>query len=168
MKGRQFLVMEYGERGSLKDFLQKYSQPVADDPESPNIPQLTKFAQQIAKGMAYLASKRVVNSGLASRNVVLSELLVAKVIDFGLTRKAEFYYPMRNSSHVPLKWMAPGSVCEKLFTTKSDVWSLGVLRGELLSLGEMPAFNITNDEFLRALRNGMVCKTEFDKANEDS
>lgn len=53
------MVMEYGARGSLKNFLQKHSQLLAHHPKSFNIQQLKKFALQIAKGMAYLVSKGV-------------------------------------------------------------------------------------------------------------
>nr|CUU98474.1 hypothetical transcript [Hymenolepis microstoma] len=110
--------------------------------------------------MAYLASKRVVHRDLAARNVVLSEhYTIAKVTDFGLTRKAEFCYRMRNSGRVSLKGMALKSVCEKILTTKSDVSSFGVVLRELLSSGETPTTNIPNDEFLKVLRNGMMCMT---------
>ncbi|VDL54560.1 unnamed protein product [Hymenolepis diminuta] len=58
-KGRPVMVMEYGARGSLKNFLQKHSQLLAHHPKSLNIQQLKKFALQIAKGMVYLVSKGV-------------------------------------------------------------------------------------------------------------
>nr|CDS25347.1 tyrosine protein kinase HCK [Hymenolepis microstoma] len=169
--GRPIMIMEYGAEGSLKNVLQKYSQVLADHLKSPDIPQLGKFAQQVAKGMAYLASKGVVHRDLAARNVIISEHLIAKVADFGLTRKAEFYYRMQKSGRVPLKWMAPESICQKLFTTKSDVWSFGVLLWELFSLGEMPASNLPNGEFFKALRSGVSVYTKpkyaDDKLYED-
>ncbi|VUZ41437.1 unnamed protein product [Hymenolepis diminuta] len=67
---------------------------------------------------------------------------------------------MQKSGRVPLKWMAPESVCQKLFTSKSDVWSFGVLLWELFSLGETPASDIPNGEFLKALSNGVSLYTK--------
>ena len=48
---------------------------------------LMQWAEQIANGMAYLAEKSVVHADLATRNVLLTENKVAKVSDFGLSKK---------------------------------------------------------------------------------
>ncbi|VDO04624.1 unnamed protein product [Rodentolepis nana] len=160
MKGHPVMVMEYAEEGSLKNYLQKYRHHLADQSRFPTMRQLGKFGQQVAKGMVYLASKGLVHRDLAARNVVITDDLIAKVADFGLTRKAEFYYRMHRNGRVPLKWMAPESVCQKLFTTKSDVWSFGVLLWELFSLGETPAANMSTGEFLKALSSGVSVYTK--------
>ncbi|KAM7543126.1 hypothetical protein Aperf_G00000006859 [Anoplocephala perfoliata] len=154
--GRPVIVMEYAAKGSLANYLHKNHQSLATQSRSLTVSCFFRFAQQIANGMAYLASKGIVHRDLATRNVVLSKNWVAKVADFGLTRKVEFYYRMHGSGPVPLKWMAPESVFQKLFTSKSDVWSFGVLLWELFSLGESPASDVTNSDFLRALRKGQL------------
>lgn len=47
---------------------------------------LVCWAFQIAKGMDYLASQRVLHSDLAARNVLLCDDNVVKICDFGLAR----------------------------------------------------------------------------------
>ena len=49
--------------------------------------------------------------------------LEIKVADFGLSRSMEGkgYYRMGTVVRLPVKWMAPESLVDQVFTTKSDV-----------------------------------------------
>lgn len=62
--------------------------------------------------------------------------------DFGLARGVldKEYYSVRQHRHarLPVKWMALESLQTYRFTTKSDVWSFGVLLWELLTRGAPP------------------------------
>ena len=55
---------------------------------------------------------------------------------------------------LPLKWMALESIQDQVFTTKSDVWSFGVVVWEVFSYGRAPFGNLTAVEVGRALESG--------------
>lgn len=81
---------------------------------------------------------------LAARNCLLSRddenNFSVKISDFGLAREvnSKDYYKMGGSKMLPIRWMAPETLISNVFTTKSDVWSFGILMGEILTSGERP------------------------------
>jgi serine/threonine protein kinase len=88
--------------------------------------QLVKFGYQIAIGMEYVSKQGIVHRDLATRNCMLTWDMNIKVSDFGLARMLEEgkdYYRMGQGSALPIRWMAPESIADLLFTTESDVVS---------------------------------------------
>ncbi|RUS88306.1 hypothetical protein EGW08_003944, partial [Elysia chlorotica] len=115
------------------------------------------WAFQVARGMEFLAARKYIHRDLAARNVLLSEDNIVKICDFGLAKDLyqDQEYFKKGDGPVPVKWMALESFTHRIYTTKSDVWSYGILLWELFSLGGNPYPGVEiNEKFIGLLKSG--------------
>ncbi|EGW08125.1 Tyrosine-protein kinase receptor Tie-1 [Cricetulus griseus] len=155
-RGYLYIAIEYAPYGNLLDFLRK-SRVLETDPafarehgtaSTLSSRQLLRFASDAANGMQYLSEKQFIHRDLAARNVLVGENLASKIADFGLSRGEEVY------GRLPVRWMAIESLNYSVYTTKSDVWSFGVLLWEIVSLGGTPYCGMTCAELYEKLPQG--------------
>ncbi|CTQ87067.1 receptor protein-tyrosine kinase [Caenorhabditis elegans] len=178
--GPLYVVVELCKHGNLRDFLRahrpkeekakKSSQELTDylEPRKasdkddieliPNLTQrhLVQFAWQVAQGMNFLASKKIIHRDLAARNVLVGDGHVLKISDFGLSRDVHCndYYRKRGNGRLPIKWMALEALDSNVYTVESDVWSYGVLLWEIMTLGGTPYPTIAMPELYANLKEG--------------
>ncbi|CAD6198307.1 unnamed protein product [Caenorhabditis auriculariae] len=147
------VVMEMMAKGNLRDYLRS-RRPGADENKE-NLPVPTKeqyyeWAAQIADGMAYLESIKFCHRDLAARNCMVHANDEVKIGDFGMARDLYYheYYKPTGKRLMPVRWMAPESLKDGKFDSKSDIWSYGIVLYEMLTLGQQPYQGLGNEDIL--------------------
>ncbi|XP_048478841.1 tyrosine kinase receptor Cad96Ca isoform X3 [Plutella xylostella] len=117
---------------------------------------LTHFAFQVARGMEFLSSNGIIHRDLAARNILITEERTCKVADFGFARDVggTHVYERKSDGRLPIRWMAPESLYDDIFSVKSDVWSFGVLLWEVVTLGSTPYPGLSAGDVMRKVRGG--------------
>ncbi|GLH10125.1 Fibroblast growth factor receptor homolog 1, partial [Gryllus bimaculatus] len=104
------------------------------------------------RGMGYLSVIKLIHRDLAARNVLVAEGGICKISDFGLTR--DVYEDDTYMKRIPVKWMSLESLADHMYTSKSDVWSFGVLLWELVTLGASPYPGVAVHNLFHLLKAG--------------
>lgn len=174
-----YLVMEYARGGALSNLFQQRKSGLY-----PRV--FVQYAKQIADGMKYLhdeASEHIIHRDLKCSNILILEAVknvldeqelitkTLKITDFGLAKKQVQSSSMSTAG--TFAWMSPECIRNNEFSTKSDVWSFGVLLWECLT-GEIPykgfdqmqvAFGIATQKY--SLPIPSTCPEEFSKLMKD-
>eukprot|EP00117_Sycon_ciliatum_P013096 scpid10756/ scgid13900/ Proto-oncogene tyrosine-protein kinase ROS; Proto-oncogene c-Ros; Proto-oncogene c-Ros-1; Receptor tyrosine kinase c-ros oncogene 1; c-Ros receptor tyrosine kinase len=149
----KMILLELMDGGDLLSYLQSNkpgaARPAWDDAEYIDI------ALDITAGLRYLETEKYVHRDVAARNCLVSfnpensslavkpssSGRIVKIADFGLARdidRRDYYRIMDDKALVPVRWMSPESLQDKLFTGKSDVWAFGILLWEIFTYGQTP------------------------------
>ncbi|XP_077169698.1 ephrin type-B receptor 4 [Paroedura picta] len=143
------IITEFMENGALDSFLR------SNDGQFTPI-QLVGMLRGIASGMRYLSDMSYVHRDLAARNILVNSNLVCKVSDFGLSRFLEENssgptYTSTLGGKIPIRWTAPEAIAFRKFTSASDVWSYGIVMWEVMSFGERPYWDMSNQDVINAI-----------------
>ncbi|CAN8178674.1 unnamed protein product, partial [Coccothraustes coccothraustes] len=148
------VLLPFMAHGDLHSFL--LCARLGDPPTALSPRTLLGFMADIAAGMSYLSQRNFVHRDLAARNCMLDERLRVRVADFGLSKQVgrSLYYRQGRGAPVPVKWVALESLAERVYSTKSDVWSFGVTMWEIAARGLTPYPGLENSEVFEFLRGG--------------
>uniref|UniRef100_A0A674E262 Tyrosine-protein kinase receptor n=1 Tax=Salmo trutta TaxID=8032 RepID=A0A674E262_SALTR len=159
-KGQPTLVvMELMTHGDLKSYLRCLRPDSENNPTRrppPTLREMVQMTAEIADGMAYLNAKKFVHRDLAARNCMVAQDFTVKIGDFGMTRDIyeTDYYRKGGKGLLPVRWMAPESLKDGVFTAHSDCWSFGVVLWEISTLAEQPYQGLSNEQVLKFVMDG--------------
>ncbi|XP_008402573.1 ephrin type-A receptor 6-like [Poecilia reticulata] len=144
------IVVEYMENGALDAFLRTREGQFT-------VLQLIGMLRGIAVGMIYLSDMGYVHRDLAARNILVDENLVCKVSDFGMSRiledDSESAYTATGGK-IPIRWTAPEAIAYGKFSSASDIWSYAIVMWEVMSYGERPYWEMSNQDVILSIEEG--------------
>ena len=160
IRGDLWVIMEYCDHGDLKKFLSDrrknftpfWSKDSVDISTGVCLYDLLRMCKQVVNGIMFLHCWNVVHRDLSARNILVDANFNLKIADFGLARSNNFI--ASDDDVMPIKWTALESLLRHEYSTKSDIWSLGVLMWEIFSLGEIPYPGMSSKEVVRQLKEG--------------
>ncbi|XP_075040776.1 tyrosine-protein kinase BTK isoform X2 [Mixophyes fleayi] len=144
-----FIITEYLSNGCLLSYLKEIRSRV-------NQGDLLSMCSDVCAAMNYLESQQFLHRDLAARNCLVAEGGTVKVSDFGLSRYVmDDEYTSSLGSKFPVRWSPPEVLLYSKFSSKSDVWSFGVLMWEVFTFGKMPYERFNNSEIVNQIMKGV-------------
>ncbi|EDV22787.1 uncharacterized protein TRIADDRAFT_12344, partial [Trichoplax adhaerens] len=153
-KGRlKMIVMEYLANKSLDNYLRENNHKFTKL-------QLAGMASGVAAGMEYLSDKGFIHRDLAARNVLVGDMMLCKIADFGLSREVQqddeedqAQYTTEGGQ-IALRWTEPEAIISRGFTTASDIWSYGITLWEIFSYAARPYGEWGNKKIMHYVNQG--------------
>ena len=131
-----YIVMEYCEGGDLHAILTRRQGQLF--PEE----QVADWFVQIVLGLAYLHSKNVIHRDLKTQNIFLTRHKSIRIGDLGIARILNAKTDLASTFIGSPLYMSPELMQNIPYNTQSDMWALGCVLYEMLTL--QPAFNARN------------------------
>ncbi|KAF9156217.1 hypothetical protein DFQ26_009437 [Actinomortierella ambigua] len=145
--GQIYLLMELAENGSLAQAINRGELFSVDWSTK------SRLASEIAQGLAFIHQEKVLHRDLKSANVFLTRHMEVKLADFGLAKVKSMTMAASRASQSraglagTFRWIAPELLFAKMpeYTTKSDVYALGVVMWEMAANCTRPFRDQDND-----------------------
>ena len=125
-----WIVMEYCGAGSVKDILRLSKSTLSEET-------ISALMYSVLHGLNYLHKNKLIHRDIKADNVLLTDDGEAKIADFGVSAKVLSTYGSMDSVIGTPFWMSPEILSRKKYTSKTDIWSLGITAIEMAE-GEPP------------------------------
>jgi serine/threonine protein kinase len=155
VEGRQYLVTEFVDGGTLRDWLRA---------ENRTWRQIVDLLVGVADGLAAAHQANMLHRDIKPDNILVTRSGYAKLADFGLAKLRERAGPDGLTDAVTVErtrpgvvigtvaYMSPEQAAGKALDARSDIFSFGVVLSELLA-GQRPFTGKTDLEVLQAIQH---------------
>ncbi|XP_032901367.1 ephrin type-A receptor 10 [Amblyraja radiata] len=142
------IVIEYMGNAVLDSFLRKNEGQFT-------VLQLIGMLCGIASGMKYLSEMGYVHKMLAAHKILVNSNLVCKVSGFRQAHevKVDSVFTTMGRKTLVL-WGAPEAIQYHRYSLASDAWSFGIVMWEVMSYGERPYWDMSNQDVIKAVEEG--------------
>lgn len=136
-----YIITELMKYNSLLEYLR-------GDGRVLELPQLIDISTQIEEN-------KIIHRDLAARNIQVRGDLVCKIANFDRAKELmEDVYHTPSNEVFPIKWTAPEAIEHHRYSTKSDIWSFGIVLHEIVTYGGFPYPGMTNKDVIEAVIQG--------------
>lgn len=156
-------IIEYFPGGTLKQFLKRHRPSNGLISTFLDEKSLISIAAQIASACEFLELRKIVHRSLAADYVVVNEdgsiVKLANVGDARDIYQSSVYMPVNTNSSRTLKQlairhMAPETLRDDVYSTKTDVWAFGITCWEIWMLGQVPYGSLSASEISSEILSG--------------
>eukprot|EP00826_Nyctotherus_ovalis_P017615 TRINITY_DN15196_c0_g1_i4.p1 TRINITY_DN15196_c0_g1~~TRINITY_DN15196_c0_g1_i4.p1 ORF type:complete len:397 (-),score=113.93 TRINITY_DN15196_c0_g1_i4:148-1338(-) len=124
------IVMDYADGGDLYTRIAQQKKVAKPFSES----QILDWFLQICLALKHIHSKRILHRDLKTQNIFLTSKGDVKVGDFGISRVLQNTYDQAQTAIGTPYYLSPEICQERPYNQKSDIWSVGCILYELLTL----------------------------------
>ncbi|ORZ31124.1 kinase-like domain-containing protein [Catenaria anguillulae PL171] len=135
-----WMVMEYCSGGSVSDIMKETGRTLSEA-------QIAVVVRDTLLGLEYLHHKGKLHRDIKAGNILIDRRGQAKLADFGVAGQLTDAATKRNTVIGTPFWMSPEVVQEIGYTTKADMWSLGITCIEMAE-GHPPNHNVNPMRFI--------------------
>jgi len=124
------IVMDYADGGDMYSKIAKQKQNGQGFSEE----QVLDWFVQICMGIKHVHDKKILHRDLKTQNIFLTKLGEIKIGDFGIARLLQHTYDCAETAIGTPYYLSPEICQEKPYNQKSDIWSMGCILYEMLTL----------------------------------
>ena len=155
-----YIIMEYLEGGTLKQYIEKSSQNINEDIAR-------EIIRQLLSALSYLHYLcDICHRDIKPENIMFPEknnISYIKLLDFGLSTN-EFETKLKMQNCGTLTYMAPEQISNLRYSKGVDIWSVGIVLYMLLNKGKNPFYK-KGDSTTTLINNINNKNVEFDLEN---
>jgi CheY-like chemotaxis protein len=142
--GISYILMEYIDGGSLKDYICR---------DSLSFDRRIKIIVQLCDALNVVHNSGMLHRDIKPENIMMQKTLSVKLSDFGIARTIDFNKNMKLEVIGSPAYMSPEAFCGSHHVDpRSDIFSLGVVSYELLT-GQRPFRGSSVNDIIKAQKN---------------